>query len=149
MRRWLTGVVALIIMCLAVAPACASVDLLYLEQQLKCPTCDTPLNVSSAPSALRIKAFIEEKAAQGWSTSQIEQSLVTQFGRDILATPPKSGFDLLVWLVPAAFVVAGLGALPFVARSWSSRRRTVAAVVAGVTPEEQQRLNEELRRRDL
>ncbi len=148
MRRWLTGVIALIIMCVAVAPAFASVDLLYLEQQLKCPTCDTPLNVSSAPSAMRIKAFIEEKAAQGWSTSEIEQSLVTQFGRDILATPPKTGFDLIIWLVPAVFVIAGLGALPFIARSWSSRTRTAAPVVAGVTLEERQRLDEELRRLD-
>jgi cytochrome c-type biogenesis protein CcmH len=143
-RRLLTALCAALILITAAAPAVASVDVLGLEQQLKCPTCQVPLNVSNAPSAVRIKAYIEAKAAAGWSASQIEQSLVQQFGRDILATPPKSGFDLIVWLVPAALIIAGLVAIPLIARAWIRRNRA-AAVGTTASPEELERLDRELR----
>jgi len=145
MRRLLAAVCAVLILVTVAGPAVASVDVLGLEQQLKCPTCEVPLNVSNAPSALRIKAYIETKAAEGWSSNQIEQSLVQQFGRDILATPPKSGFDLIVWLVPAALIIAGLVAIPLIARAWIRRNRAAAQAGVSASPEEIERLNRELR----
>jgi cytochrome c-type biogenesis protein CcmH len=144
-RRLLAALCAALILATAAGPAVASVDILSLEQQLKCPTCEVPLNVSNAPSALRIKAYIEEKAAAGWTSGQIEQSLVQQFGRDILATPPKSGFDLIVWLVPAVLIVAGLVAIPLVARAWIRRSRTATPPGVTPSPDEVERLNRELR----
>jgi len=144
MRRLLAAICAALILVTAAAPAMASVDVLGLEQQLKCPTCEVPLNVSNAPSALRIKAYIEEKAADGWTSNQIEQSLVQQFGRDILATPPKSGFDLIVWVVPAVLILAGLVAIPLIARAWIRRTRAVAPAGVSATAEELARLDQEL-----
>jgi cytochrome c-type biogenesis protein CcmH len=148
MRRALAAILTAVVLMLTAAPLMASVDVLSLEQQLKCPTCDTPLNVSNAPSALRIKAFIETKAAEGWTGQQIENSLVQQFGRDILATPPKSGFDLVVWLVPAGLILAGIIALPLITRAWVRQRRASAAAEVAATPEELARLDNELRRFD-
>jgi cytochrome c-type biogenesis protein CcmH len=146
MRR-VAGLVCAVVLALTwAAPAMASVNILALEQQLQCPTCDTPLNVSDAPSALRIKAYIEEKAADGWTANQIEQSLVAQFGREILATPPKSGFDLIVWIVPTVLIIAGLGAIPFVTRMWTRRAKHVAPAAGPASPEEIARLEQELRR---
>lgn len=145
LRRLLAAVCAALVLAVAAAPAVASVDVLGLEQQLKCPTCEVPLNVSNAPSALRIKAYIEEKAAAGWTSNQIEQSLVQQFGRDILATPPKSGFDLIVWIVPAVLILAGLVAIPLIGRAWIHRHRTVAPADIGASPEELARLDQQLR----
>jgi cytochrome c-type biogenesis protein CcmH len=146
-RRIAASVCALVVALSLAVPAAASVNILALEQQLQCPTCNTPLNVSNAPSALRIKAYIEQKAAAGWSASQIEQSLVQQFGRDILATPPKSGFDLIVWVVPAVLIIAGLGTIPFITRAWARRSRHVSPTVIGASPDEIARLEQELRRR--
>jgi len=145
-RRLLAALCAALILAIAAAPAVASVDILGLEQQLKCPTCEVPLNVSNAPSALRIKAYIEQKAAAGWTSQQIEQSLVQQFGRDILATPPKSGFDLIVWIVPAVLILIGLVAIPLIARAWIRRNRAVAAAGIEPTPDELARLDQELHR---
>jgi len=145
-RRLFAALCAAVILAVAAGPAVASVDILGLEQQLKCPTCEVPLNVSNAPSALRIKAYIEAKAAQGWTSGQIEQSLVHQFGRDILATPPKSGFDLVVWLVPAILILIGLIAIPLVARAWIRRTRAVAADGIDASPDELARLDQELRK---
>jgi cytochrome c-type biogenesis protein CcmH len=144
-RRLLAALCAALILAVAAAPAVASVDVLGLEQQLKCPTCEVPLNVSNAPSALRIKAYIEEKAADGWTSGQIEQSLVQQFGRDILATPPKSGFDLIVWVVPAVLILTGLVAIPLIARAWIRRNRLIAPAGVEASPEELARLDQQLR----
>ncbi len=146
MRRFAALVCAMVVALTLAGPAVASVNILALEQQLQCPTCNTPLNVSSAPSALRIKAYIEAKAADGWTASQIEQSLVNQFGREILATPPKSGFDLIIWIVPTVLIIAGLGTIPFITRAWARRSKDVAPAVAGASPEEVARLEQELRR---
>jgi len=146
MRRTLAAVVTVVVLMLTAAPLMASVDVLSLEQQLKCPTCDTPLNVSNAPSAQRIKSFIETKAADGWTSQQIENSLVAQFGRDILATPPKSGFDLVVWLVPVGLILAGIIALPLITRAWVRQRRQSVAANVSATPEELDRLDKELRK---
>ena len=145
MRRLFATLLAAMAMGLALAPALASADTLYLEQQLKCPTCDVPLNMSSAPSALALKSYIQSKEAAGWSDSRIESSLVAQFGRDILATPPKSGFDLIVWLVPAGFILAGLIAVPFLVRMWIRQRRAPAAAGIDASPDELTRLERELR----
>jgi cytochrome c-type biogenesis protein CcmH len=145
-RRIMALVCAVLLAVGWAVPAMASVDILALEQQLQCPTCDTPLNVSDAPSAQRIKAYIETKAADGWTANQIEQSLVQQFGRSILTTPPKSGFDLIAWLVPAGLILAGLIGLPFLVRAWSRRTRRVTPAAVGATPEEIARLDAELRR---
>ena len=148
MRRALAACAVAIILMMTAAPLMASVDVLSLEQQLKCPTCDTPLNVSNAPSAQRIKAYIETKAADGWTAQQIQNSLVEQFGRDILATPPKSGFDLIVWLIPAGLIVAGIIALPLVTRTWVRQRRASAAGTVTPTSDELERLDRELRKFD-
>jgi cytochrome c-type biogenesis protein CcmH/NrfF len=148
MRRALAAVLAALVIMVAAAPGLALGDTLSLEQQLKCPTCEVPLNVSNAPSALRIKAYIQAKEAAGWSDGRIQESLVQQFGRDILATPPKSGFDLVVWLVPAGLILAGLIAVPFLVRAWIRQRRAPATSGVDATPEELARLDRELRGTD-
>ena len=50
-------------------------------------------------------------------------TLVSQFGPEILAAPPKRGFDLLAWLVPAAVLVAGAAVVGGLAVMWSRSRR--------------------------
>lgn len=148
MRRALAAMLVGLVLLVAAAPGLALGDTLSLEEQLKCPTCEVPLNVSNAPSALRIKAYIQAKEAAGWSDGRIEQSLVQQFGRDILATPPKSGFDLIVWLVPAGLILAGLIAVPFLVRAWIRQRRAPADPGIDASPDELARLDRELRRID-
>lgn len=146
MRRLIAIVCALLLAVSIVGPAVAGDAVLNLEQQLQCPTCDTPLNVSDAPSAMRIKAYIQDKYDAGWSISRIENSLVAQFGREILATPPKSGFDLIVWVVPGLLIIAGLVALAVISVAWSRRSRHSTPAAVGATPDELSRLNDELRR---
>jgi cytochrome c-type biogenesis protein CcmH len=118
-----------------------------VAREVRCPTCNTPLDVSNAPVALDMKRYIRERIDEGWTKQEIVDGLVDEFGRGVLATPPKSGFDLVAWVVPGIVVLIGLAAIPVLTRAWSRRPRPDAAA-AGPPPtdEEARRLEEELRR---
>jgi cytochrome c-type biogenesis protein CcmH len=93
-----------------------------LESELVCPVCDTTLDTSNAPVALRMKAFIRERIAAGDTKSEIKAALVDQFGSSVLAVPPKRGFELIAWLLPLAGLALGVIAVGLLAWHWSRRR---------------------------
>ncbi len=111
---------------------------------MRCPTCNTPLDVSNAPVAQDMKVYIAERIDAGWDKQRIIDGLVDEFGPQVLATPPKSGFDLIAWIVPALVVALGLAAIPFVTRRWARRPKEAAAPLPELTEEERRRLDEEL-----
>lgn len=118
-----------------------------LEAELVCPVCETTLDQSDAPVALQMKSYIRERIAAGDSGQEIKDALVAEFGPGVLATPPKSGFGLLAWLIPLAAIAAGLLAVGLLVRSWS-RRRAPPEPAPPVDPELERRLDEELARFD-
>ena len=94
----------------AAAPAAASEQhptLPELERELICPTCHETLAASTSPIADRMRSFIRQRIAAGDTESEIKSKLVAQFGESVLAAPPKSGFNLLAWLLPLVGIVLG------------------------------------------
>ena len=96
-----------------------------LANEVICPTCHTTIDQSSSPIALRMKAFIRERIAAGDTKSEIKDKLVAQFGESVLAAPPKSGFNLLAWLLPLVGAVVGAAVLAMLARRWRQRKARV------------------------
>ena len=121
-----------------------------LEAELVCPTCDTTLDQSNAPVAQRMKQLIRQHLAAGWTEAEIKADLVDQFGPGVLAEPPKSGFDLLAWLLPLGLLGAGALGVGVVAWGWSRRRDAAreGAASAALDPELERRLDAELERYD-
>ena len=121
-----------------------------LEAELVCPTCDTTLDQSNAPVAQRMKQIIRLRIAAGWTEAEIKADLVDQFGPGVLAEPPKSGFDLLAWLLPLGLLTAGVLGVGIVAWGWSHRRdaRDDEEPPGRLDPELEQRLDAELERFD-
>ncbi len=113
-------------------------------REVRCPTCNTPLDVSSSAAAEAIKDFIRTRVAKGQSKEQILGALEAEFGREVLATPPKKGFDLVAWLVPIILVLAALCVIPFVTRAWA-RKRAADAPLPPISAEDAARLEDELR----
>src|SRR4029453_4046102 len=109
MRR---ALVALVLVALALPATAAASEkhptLRELEGDLMCPTCGTTLELSRAPAANQIRRFVRARIAAGDTKSEIEDKLVAEFGRGVLASPPKEGFDLLAWVLP--LLALGLGA---------------------------------------
>ena len=126
-----------------------------LEKELICPTCQTTLELSNAPVAERMRAFIRARIAAGDTKSEIKAALVADFGEAVLAAPPKEGFNLLAWLLPLAGGAAAVVVLAFALWRWS-RGRAVAEAAPDpsvnsrppLDPELERRLDEELARFD-
>ena len=117
------------------------------ESELVCPVCGTTLDQSDAPIALKMKRYIRQRLAAGASEKQIKAELVDQFGPGVLAEPPKSGFDLLAWLVPLGVLVAGAVGVGLVAWGWSRRRGEEADdEPVALDPELERRVDAELQR---
>ena len=143
MRRALAVALAVFALGGVAAPAFA-VTAQQIYRETRCPTCNTPLDVSTSPAAQAIKDFIQVRIAKGQSEEQILAALEAEFGREVLATPPKEGFDLVAWIVPIVLVVGGLCAIPLVTRSWARRRHTDVPAPE-ISPEDAARLDDELK----
>ncbi len=116
-----------------------------LEAELVCPVCQTTLDQSDAPVAQRMKAYIRRRIAAGDSAQQIKASLVAQFGPGVLATPSKSGFGLLAWLVPILVVLGAALVIGVLVRAWS-KRRPPPGPESRLDPDLERRVDEELAR---
>jgi len=80
-----------------------------LNRDLMCPVCDgLTLEQSQAGPALEMKEEIKKMVIQGMSDKEIKDHYVNRFGIEILANPPKKGFDMLVWLAPLIFGFLGI-----------------------------------------
>jgi cytochrome c-type biogenesis protein CcmH len=125
------------------AAACAHprTSLTYLEGQVMCPTCHTTLDQSNSAAAQQIERFISQKIAACWTAQRIESALVANYGPQILAAPPRKGFDLLAWWLPIAGVLVGAFLLAVGVWRWSRRREP------GTEPPADSPLDEETERR--
>jgi cytochrome c-type biogenesis protein CcmH len=146
LARRVSAALAVIVACLALATPALSLTVVEVAREVRCPTCNTPLDVSNSPAADRMKLFIAQRIEAGDDKQEIIDALVAEFGRGVLATPPKEGFDLVAWVVPIGLVVIGLAAITFVTRSWARRRGDEPA--PEISAEDAARLDEELRRHD-
>lgn len=94
-----------------------------MQTQLMCVTCRVPIDQSESRFAQHVRTYLHEKCVAGWTGSRVKDTLVRQFGEEILAAPPRHGFDLLAWLVPGAVLLAGVGLASALAVRWSRSRQ--------------------------
>lgn len=124
---------------LLASPAAASErqpTLAELEHEVMCPTCHQLLELSNAPVADRIRAFIRARIDAGDTKSQIKSRLVSEFGEAVLAAPPAHGFGLLAWLIPLLGLGASAAVVAALAWHWTRgpRESSSEAEVDGVIP---------------
>ena len=99
-----------------------------IEAVVRCPSCiDVPVLNSPEPTAVAVRHEIARQVARGESTAQIEQTLVDQYGQNILLEPPDSGGFAIIWIVP---IVLAAGALTVVGVLFWRRSRLFAATGA-------------------
>jgi cytochrome c-type biogenesis protein CcmH len=106
----------------AAAQACNGWSEPDMETQLMCPTCHQVLAYSDSSIATNIRTHLHTWCAAGWTSGRVKDRLIAQFGREILASPPKSGFDLLAWVIPGAALAGGIAVASALALRWRGRR---------------------------
>lgn len=98
-----------------------------ITKRIACPVCDGETVYESAnPASAAIRAEVKAQVSAGRSSDdEIVAYIVQQYGAQTQLLPTASGFDALVWILPAtALVCAGVG-LFFAFRRW---QRNVDAV---------------------
>jgi len=143
--RGLAGVLATLLL-LAGAASAVPVDETTVHDvaaQLRCVVCQS-LSVADSPSetASQMRGIIRERLAAGESPAEVRAYFVEKYGEWILLAPPKSGFNLLVWVVPFAGLGLGLVLVAVVLRRWS--RKIPPGAPAGVDPALRERIRREM-----
>ena len=91
-----------------------------IDKLLICPVCPgETIDQAQAELASQMRQVVREKLGQGLTRSQVLDyfSDPRRYGTSVLASPPKSGFNLLVWILPPAGVVGAVALLLLVVRA--------------------------------
>lgn len=100
-------------------------DTFKVADQLQCPVCQgVTVAYSNSGLAQQMRLLIKKKLETGETKEQILQYFVDRYGESILTNPPKSGFTLLVWLLPVAGLLVGAGTVGYALRNWKVRIRS-------------------------
>ena len=121
-----------------------------IAKQLYCPVCENiPLDVCPTQACAQWRELIREKLSAGWTEAKIKTYFVAQYGDRVLATPPATGLNWLVYIIPPLVIIAGAYILYRALLSW---RQAPAQLPEQNQPEDKAddeyvaRIEEELRR---
>ena len=93
-----------------------------IDRMLMCPVCPAEtIDQAQVEISFQMRAVVREMLAQGRSREEVLDYFVDRYGPGILAAPPKSGANLLAWILPVVGVAAGLGAVVLVVRAMVGR----------------------------
>jgi len=160
-KIWLSSMAALVLAALFLVVAAAPTpqptppvitddQVNAIARQMYCPVCEnTPLDVCPTQACAEWRELIRDELAQGWSEQQIKQYFVQRFGDRVLATPPATGLNWLVYVIPPIIFLTGAFLLY---RAFQSLRKPATQPVAGGEPQPAsddpyiERIEEELRK---
>ncbi len=122
-----------------------------VARQLYCPVCEnTPLDVCPTQACAQWRDLIRQQLAQGWTEDQIKDYFVRQYGDRVLAEPPRTGLNWLVYVLPPVLLLAGAYLVWRVLKGMNARREPGPAGPQ-ISQEDQEylsRIEEELKRRE-
>lgn len=131
-RRWLPWAGLLVALAVALAigsrsgggPATVQQRTERVAARVRCPVCQgLSVAQSKSGSARAIYTEIERQVQSGRTDEEVLTYLVSRYGDGILLRPAAGGISGLVWAVPVAVLVAGLGALAVAFRRWRPATR--------------------------
>jgi cytochrome c-type biogenesis protein CcmH/NrfF len=135
------------------AVARSSVSFTLMEQQFMCVACHEALNVAQSQESFSERAYLRQLIAQRLSAHQIKTQFVAAYGPAVLASPPASGFNLTIYILPPAIVLIGAVSLAIALPRWRRRTRAAGgggprpAASPGLSADDARRLDEDLARR--
>jgi len=80
-----------------------------LAREMYCPVCEnTPLDVCPTKACAQWRELIREKLSLGWTEQQIKDFFAAQYGDRVLAEPPVSGPNRILYLLPPVFLLIAM-----------------------------------------
>jgi cytochrome c-type biogenesis protein CcmH len=130
----------LVALVFVVAAACGSSEQTLeqrassLDKKFMCPVCPgETIDQAQVQIARDMRQIIRDKLAVGEDESDISQFFVDRYGIQVLASPPTTGFNSLVWIVPPVVLGIALAALYMILRDMRRGRAALALREAGAT----------------
>lgn len=124
-----------------------------IAHQLYCPVCqNTPLDVCPTEACRDWRELIRTMLAEGKTEDQILQHFVDQYGDKVLARPPLSGLNWMIYLAPPAIILAGAFVLFRSLKEWTKPKAaatgsgTARSEASSVKDDYEARLEEELKK---
>lgn len=117
-----------------------------ISKLLRCPVCQgETIDESNAPISRDLRLYVRERLVAGDSDDQVLDAVTDRFGEFVLFEPRATGGNLILYLAgPLMALLAAFLGWRFVLSRKPAGPQTEAA--APLTPEEQARLNEIMRR---
>ena len=82
-----------------------------IDRMLMCPVCPAQtIDQTEVPLAKQMRAQVRELLAGGATRKEVLDWFAApeRYGPGVLAEPPRSGYNLIAWVVPGVIVVAAL-----------------------------------------
>ena len=99
-----------------------------VAHKLYCPVCEsTPLDVCPTDACKDWRELIRTMLADGKTEDEILQHFVDQYGDRVLAEPPRTGLNWLIYLLPPAIILAGAVVLFRSLKEWTKPKAAVPA----------------------
>jgi cytochrome c-type biogenesis protein CcmH len=114
--------------------------------ELRCPVCQN-LSVADSPSEMagQMRTVIRERLQAGQNPEAIIAYFTEKYGEWILLSPKTRGFNLIVWLLPGAAMLAGLMGVGWTARRWLRRTSAIPEAARDEDDSYLRRVREELK----
>ena len=95
-----------------------------IDKMLMCPVCPAEtIDQAQVEISFQMRAVVRELLAEGRTRQEVLDYFVDRYGADILAAPPKSGTNLVAWILPIVGVAAGLLGVFLVIRAMTRSQR--------------------------
>lgn len=122
-----------------------------IASQLYCPVCEnTPLDVCPTQACHQWRELIRLQLAEGKTEEEIKQYFVDNYGDRVLAEPPRTGLNWLVYILPPVVILLGAVLLFKNFQAWTKPQVTESTVSESrsVSSEYIKRVEEELKKRN-
>ncbi len=154
MRREVAGLLLGLLM--ASSPALARAEEPSTQHAIEsslmcyCGCANLSIRICTCGTAEAIRQEIAERLEDGQSRDQVVQAFVERHGEQILASPVKSGFNLMAWIAPFGALLAGGVALTLALRRWSAlgpdKPTAESGRPAATSTDEERKLSERVER---
>jgi cytochrome c-type biogenesis protein CcmH len=120
-----------------------------IAKDMYCPVCENvPLDVCPTQACAQWRELIRQRLSEGWTEQQIKAYFVEQYGDRVLAEPPRTGLNWLIYIIPPIIVLIGVFIVIGVLRTWKKQTNAaMAEAPSSIDDEYMRRLEEHLKQR--
>ncbi|MDX1521063.1 MAG: cytochrome c-type biogenesis protein CcmH [Anaerolineae bacterium] len=106
-------------------------EITKVAEQLNCPTCQgRNLADCDTVTCAQWRGQISDLLVEGYNEQEVLDYFVANYGVQVLQEPPRSGFTLILWVLPVILLLIGGGWLAYTMRDWTNQPATPVTITS-------------------